>query len=101
MYVQYRTQDDEGSWTWVPANPRRSAKAVRYDLDPGEETSLGVSADEKLSANVVRIWAVSRGGDEWDEYKDEDLWLVDEKDDDGKLGYEAEEVETYVYTFAP
>jgi hypothetical protein len=95
VYVQYRTFTDKGTWRWYPA---KSEEALAYELDPGETTCL---ADEgwQIRASRVRIWAVAgESGHTWDQYEKEDLWLVPETFR-GIQCYEAEEMETFTFTF--
>jgi hypothetical protein len=97
VWVQYRTMNNQDGWSWYPADPDRSAQAARYTLEPGEETYLS-HGDDYLTASRVRLWGQSAGGTEWHDYKESDLWLVDEEDQDGEHYYVAEEMETYTFT---
>jgi hypothetical protein len=96
IWVQHRTRDDDGAWTWLPANPQ-SRKAVSYELAPGEETYLA-RGDEPMTASRVRLWARSAGGESWLDYKSEDLWLIEEVDANGEHAYAAGEIDTYTFT---
>jgi hypothetical protein len=100
VYVQYRALTSRDEWKWYPVEPEQADKAIAYVLEPGEETYLD-DDDFRINASRVRIWAVSASGDRWDEYKNEDLWLVPETTADGNHCYEADEIETYIVPFTP
>jgi hypothetical protein len=96
LWVRYRTQDAAEEWRWFPA----TGKGVCYELDPGEETYLGHQGG-KLHASRVRIWAETAAGEPMDEYRDQDLWLVPEKDGTGEHFYVAPETEDFTFIFSP
>ena len=100
VYVQYYTVSDQNRWLWFPARPGEAAQAKHYQLDPGEETYLG-EGDGHIGARRARLWARSSSGKEWTEYKDQDLWLVSEVDDDGVRRYYAPKMETFTFSFSP
>jgi hypothetical protein len=95
IWIQYRAHNTNDTWSWYPAAPG-SDKAVAFELAPGEETYL---EDEgwTLKAVRVRISARSASGDEWLDYRDKDLWLV-EMLPDGYAYYYADEIETFTFT---
>jgi hypothetical protein len=97
VYVQYQTLSQSKGWTWYPVVPGSEPRAVAYVFAPGQEADLR-HEDWPVNANRVRIWARSASGEEFVEYRDEDLWLVDESD--GERVYYADEAETFTFTFA-
>lgn len=99
VYVQYYTVSEQDRWQWFPAKPGEAAQAKHYQLDPGEETYLG-EGEWHISARRARVWARSGSGKEWTEYKDQDLWLVSEVDDDGVRRYYAPKMETFTFSFS-
>jgi hypothetical protein len=94
--VQYRTLTDK-TWTWLPANPEESAKALTHELADGEEMYVQ-DAGTKIAASRVRIWAESEAG-RWFQFKDDDLWLVPEMNDRGEHVYQATEMKTFTFIF--
>ena len=99
VYVQYRTLTESGDFEWCPADPDQSEQAATYRFAPGEEGDL-FHRDWRMNASRVRIWAVADHGQEWDQFKAEDLWLVPELDADGERIYYAGEMETFPFTFS-
>jgi hypothetical protein len=97
VWVQYRTLADSQTWTWQPADPRRSRRAVVFDLNPGAVGPRGDSGP--ILASRVRVWAQSASGRRWLQYQDEDYWLVSETDRRGNHAYEATEEQTWPITF--
>src|SRR5262249_33045245 len=81
VFVQYRTQSQPDTWTWLPGDPKKSSEAVSFSVAPGKEIYAEVDKNRILSSRV-RLWAKSNApkGQEWLEYKDQDLWLVPEVD---------------------
>jgi hypothetical protein len=98
VYLQYRTQTDQGAWQWFPADPAQSTEILTYELEPDQETYLQDN-EWTINASWIRIWAVSETGEHWSEYKDKDLWLVPEVDQAGHHYYLAPAIETYSHTF--
>jgi hypothetical protein len=92
VWVQYETEGDDGKWAWYPAAPGDPSQALRFDLQPDERTDL---ADNgwRINASRVRFWARSQTGQEWLKFKDQDFWLVPEKEE-GQDGYYAPALET-------
>jgi hypothetical protein len=99
LWVQICTKDDQGGWTWLPDSPEQSSKALMYRLQPGQTTNLGFQG-QKLAGNRIRVWARWNGG-EWNQYRDQDLWLVPETDAAGNHVYVAPEMETFPLRLAP
>ena len=99
LYVQFYTQKD-GEWAWTPGSPdEKDSETVKMEIEADEAVNL-TADDTPVSAAKVRIWAVSTGGAEWNEYKTQDLLLVPEEDDQGERFYLAEEIDTFTYTFS-
>jgi len=96
VYLQYRTQQENGDFAWMPADPEKSKKTVSFVLKPGETRELEAK-DGPIAASRVRFWAVSKAK-KWMQYKGKDLWLVPEVGDDGEHRYEGDETETYTLT---
>lgn len=97
VWVQYRTLSEQKVWVWVPAAPEDSDKALTYDLEPGQSLHVAQQG-EKIAASRVRLWAQSEIG-KWLEYKDADLWLVPEEDQNGQHNYMANEIKTFTFVF--
>jgi hypothetical protein len=49
--------------------------SLRYDLDPGKAYDLQTKENKRLTANIVRIWAVSPTH-QWASHRDQDLPLT-------------------------
>jgi hypothetical protein len=96
VFVQYRALTDK-TWTWLPANPDESAKALTYELGDGQELYVK-DAETKIAASRVRIWAEAGDG-KWYQFRDEDLWLVPEMNDRGEHVYQATEMKTFTFIF--
>lgn len=98
--VQYRTQKEPEKWAWFPANPGPSTRALSFLLKPGE-TIDPRDGGQQVNASRVRVWARSLSSDrKWLEYKDHDLWLVPEVDQD-EHRYYAPAIEGFAFTFTP
>lgn len=97
VFVQYETWHMDGSWHWYPNVPD-GEEALTFTVEPGQEVDLHHD-DWAILARRVRLWAEGGNGAEYLEFKDQDLWLVDEVD--GERSYEAPEVETYTFRFMP
>jgi len=96
VYVQYRAQDN-GKWTWFPADPANSQETYTYEIAPGQALDVDDPTQQlPVAANRVRIWAESTNQN-WEEFKDKDLWLV-EKDTDGRRQYQSPEPQVFVMT---
>jgi hypothetical protein len=93
VYVQRYTQTDDGTWTWLPADPRTATEAAEFRVETGKTAALATE-DGELTAQRVRLWAVSDSGRTWDLYRDADLTLVPERDAAGRAAYEAAAIET-------
>jgi len=97
VFVQYRGQDDNKKWAWLPADPNDSKDALVFDLAVGEETFLQHKGS-KLSASRVRIWGVA-AEQNWFDFRDQDLWVVPEMDQRGEHRYQATEMRTFTFVF--
>jgi hypothetical protein len=92
VFLQYRTVDPNGDWSWVPAEPG-STEVLSYKLTPGQVADLHES-DWRIHASRVRLWAVS-DAQQFRRFQEQDLWLVPETDDEGNHGYSAPAIQTY------
>ena len=92
--------NDQEQWQWYPADPARAKRGVSFDFEPGEESPVEHNG-QRIDGSRVRLWAQAKDGSRWDEYKDKDLWLVQETTAHGDHAYEADEIETYTVPFAP
>jgi hypothetical protein len=97
VFVQYRTSDGSDGWKWYPTSPKKSSQAVEIQLKRGEETYLA-HQDARLSASRVRIWAES-DEQQWHEFKDQDLWLVEQVGKTDDHYYYADDMGTILYVF--
>jgi hypothetical protein len=98
VFVQYNTWAARTmAWTWFPSEPK-AGDAVAYVLRPGQQLDLE-HEEWPVNARCVRIWARAENGDEYNEYKDQDLWLV-ERQPDGERYYLAPRGETFLFTFS-
>jgi hypothetical protein len=98
VYVQHLSRTATGEWAWLPADPRADAKAEEFQVEAGADAVLATAAGE-LTAQTVRLWAVSESGREWADYKDADLPLVPETDAAGNHTYVAAAVGTFTMNF--
>jgi hypothetical protein len=118
VYLKYHAPVEDGDFVWSPGGPDDDATAV-YELDAGEVVDVADN-DWQINADRCRIWAESveaasaPGQDsifnvsatvktraetkKWDRFKDKDLWLVPEADQDGNHGYVAQQIETFTFT---
>lgn len=97
LYLQYETiSTGTGEWTWYPCDPS-GTEAVTYELEAGQEAALSRD-DWQLNARRVRIWAVAESGEAYDQFRGEDLWLVEEQPG-GQRFYIAREVKTFPMAF--
>jgi hypothetical protein len=100
VFIQYRTQTDQGKWLWFPTMPAVDARdALCYDFKDGMMADL-TDNDWRIHANRIRIWAVSETGKKWLDFKDADLVVVPETNDAGEPFYRAPEMQTYLFTFS-
>jgi hypothetical protein len=100
VFVQYRTQTDQGTWSWFPADPSQSDQALSFEIEAGAETYLD-DAGFTIRGSRVRLWATSEAGGQWPDARNSDLWLVPEVDGTGTHTYPAPQMETFTYTFNP
>jgi hypothetical protein len=99
LFVQYRTQNAKQQWVWHPSAPPQSNDALTFDIAPGAVVDVK-DQDRRVSASRVRVWTTTNGSS-WLQYKDQDLWLVPEKDVRGRHVYSAREMQTYTLRLAP
>jgi hypothetical protein len=97
--LQYRARTDKGDWSWFPADPREGDQALTYEVDGGKAADL-VDGQWRINGSQVRVWAVSATGQKWHDYKEKDLLLVAEKNAQGNPEYVANEMETFLFSFA-
>jgi hypothetical protein len=92
--VQFRMKTSHGDWNWVPADPRRSQDAVKYTLRPGKALYLK-DGESRVATSKVRIWVEGLDtGSKWEEYKDQDFWLVPEVIKGEHHGYHDDKIQT-------
>jgi hypothetical protein len=97
IFVQYNTLvRSTKDWQWFPGEPQ-DGEAVAYAIPPGRKVALEHD-DWPVNARCVRIWARSESGQEFNEYRARDLWLV-ERQKDGQRYYMAPTGETFTFTF--
>jgi hypothetical protein len=89
--LQYHTVTKDGSWKWFP---EKEGDAVAYILDANQSSDLQHD-DWPVSADKVRLWARSKSGEEFNDFKTAVLPLIDEADG----VYLAAEGETFTFTF--
>jgi hypothetical protein len=94
LNLQFEAQTSDGNWQWVPGDPSSADQTETFELAAGEITDL-FDNDWRINASRVRIWATTASGDNRLPFKDRDLWLVPEKDDQGAPGYESREIQTF------
>lgn len=99
VHLQYCTLNDDESEIWLPADPKESTKDLSFTLEPGQ-TTVVKDEDTNIAANRVRFWVQGKSGT-WKEFRNQDLWLVPEKDADGDHSYEADDMETYTVSIKP
>jgi hypothetical protein len=100
VYLQCRIVNRQGDWTWFPAQPGDQRKALTYQLEPGKAGKLKLDGN-LLAASKVRLWAVSQSGSRWEDFREQDLWLVPEKAANGEHYYLAGEVGTVSLRISP
>lgn len=98
LYVQVRTKVEGGEWAWLPGDPKTEEKAFAFELEAGQVVDLKIE-EQQLSASRVHIWAESET-QKWNDFQKKDLWLVPEKDVNGKHRYMAPTMQTYLYRVA-
>jgi hypothetical protein len=105
VFLQYRTSQAD-TWVWLPNDPKKSAESLTLSIPAGQEVYAEVDKNRVLSSRV-RLWARSTApnGQQWLEYKDQDLWLVPEVDRDNPQDkskehvYFAPEAQTFTFVF--
>ena len=97
VFLQYETYSaTKKGWYWYPKGPD-SDEAVAYVIAAGQTLALK-HEDWPVSARCIRIWARSEGGAEFNEYRDDELWIVEERPG-GERYYMAPRGETFTFTF--
>src|SRR5262249_19844722 len=92
VYLQYHAPDED-SWAWLPVDPQESDDSLIFEIDPGQ--SLDLTDDQwRIAANRLMVWAESEN-QKWDEFKDNQLWVVPEVTSSGKHRYQSPEIQTY------
>jgi hypothetical protein len=92
LYVQVRTENEEGDWVWAPGAPG-SDDTFTYTLDPGQVADV-TDNDWRVHGSRARIWAKSDKRN-YTAFQGKDLWLVPETNSDGEHGYTSPEVQTF------
>ena len=94
----YYTQDSKSKeWEWVPGELPK-AQPFELTLAPGV-TQQAKYGKEAILAFSARIWARNANNAIWDEWKNEYLLLVPEKDENGKHRYYANTHDTFTFRF--
>ena len=94
----YQTLDKEKKkWQWLPGRPP-SDRVVEFTLPPGV-TQQAKHGKEPVLAFRARLWAAGTGSSGWDEWKNQDLFLVPEKDEEGNHRYYASAYDTFTFRF--
>lgn len=91
VYVQVKSQDENDEWAWYPSEPGNDDMLV-YELEPGQVLEL-TDGDWQVNGSRARIWAESKAR-QYTAYRDQDLWLVPETNDEGVHGYFADDMQT-------
>jgi hypothetical protein len=99
VWVQYRTRDENGNWSWLPADPRQSDDATEFQIPAAQTAFLSVHG-ERLHASRVRMWAMTDSGRTFTAFAESDLWLVPEVGPDGQHWYLGARMGTFSYTFS-
>lgn len=95
----YQTLDEQKkNWHWVPGRPP-SDRVVELSLAPGV-TQQARHGKQPILAFRARLWATGAGNAGWDEWKDHDLFLVPEKDEEGRHRYYANTYDTFTFRFS-
>ncbi len=92
LYLQVKTQNEDEDWVWFPAKPGAD-EALAFDLSPGQAAEL-TDGDWPINGSRIRVWAESKTR-QYVAFRDKDLWLVPETNDEGYHGYEAADVQTF------
>src|SRR5262249_36600818 len=92
VYLQVKTQDESEEWVWYPAQPGAD-DVLAFELEPGQAADLS-DGDWAVNGSRVRLWAASASR-EYLAFRDKDLWLVPETNDEGYHGYESADVQTF------
>jgi hypothetical protein len=99
VHVQYRTRTETGDPSWFPGEKPDSEEenAVPYEVPAGKTVDIEDN-DWPVHANKARVWAEG-DGKKWHQFKDKDLNLVPEKDQDNQNAYKAAVPQTATLAF--
>jgi hypothetical protein len=99
VLVQYRCKTEDNKEKWFPsAKPDGDEKtAMRYEIPAGKTVEVKDN-DWPVHASKARVWAEG-GGKNWYQFKDNDLDLVPEKDEEDKHAYNATVPQTTTLAF--
>lgn len=104
VWVKYRTlerQEKGFEWVWKPGD-KSASSTLELTIEPGKSAYVEGEDKSPIVASRVRFWAETESGEQYDEHKSEELWLVDENPQlDGDRAYYDEKHQTYTYTFKP
>ena len=92
IFVQYQALNDQGDWVWSGEDDN----ALQFQLAPGEVTDLDDNG-WRINAASAHIWVKSESGDEWNTFKDKELWLVPEQDENGNHVYQDQGIQVFDY----
>jgi hypothetical protein len=92
VYLQVKTQNDQDEWVWFPSQPGRD-RVLAYELEPGQAADL-MDGKWEVNGSRARLWAVG-ANQEYVAFRDKDLWLVPEMNDEGYHGYDAADIQTF------
>ena len=96
VYLQYETFTNKGNWVWYPENPG-SKQVVIFQVPDGAHADMDHDG-WPIAARRIRIWGVTADGRQLADYRDRDLWLVEEREG-GQRFYMARDGETFTFTF--
>ena len=92
IFVQYQALNDQGDWVWSGDGD----DALQFRLEPGEVTDLDDNG-WRINAASAHIWVKSENGDEWNTFKNQELWLVPEQDENGNHMYQDQGIQIFDY----
>jgi hypothetical protein len=91
VYVQVKAEASDDEWVWYPGEPG-SDRVLAYELEPGQTADLS-DGDWQLNGSRVRLWAESVSH-QYLTFRDQDLWLVPETDNEDYHAYYASGIQT-------
>jgi hypothetical protein len=92
IFVQYQALNDQGDWVWSG----EADDALQFQLQPGAVTDLDDNG-WRINTASAHIWVKSDNGDEWNTFKDQELWLVPEQDENGNHVYQDQGIQIFDY----